>query len=102
MNTQYYTVPEVALVLNLSTRTVRRMIASGDLPANKVGGSVRIAPGDLSCFLNATKIEKPQKRRRWKGINVSARKLEAQAYFREKYGEKPRQNPSKGKAGGDI
>lgn len=87
MNTQYYTVSEVATLLNVSARTVSRMIKNGELPANRVGGAVRIAPADLSVYLNASKIEPTKKKRHWKSLGVSAQKLAAQTYFRDKYGE---------------
>lgn len=87
MNAQYYTIAEVAFCLHVSTRTVRRMVASGELPASKVGGSVRVDPADLSSYLNTAKIEpsKKQARRRWKGIEVTPQKLAARAYFNEQY-----------------
>jgi excisionase family DNA binding protein len=38
------TVAETAIILNVSGRTVRRLIASGAIPAIWVGGSLRLAP----------------------------------------------------------
>ena len=37
-----YTVKEVADILKVSTRTVKRMIKRGDIKAVKLGGTVRI------------------------------------------------------------
>lgn len=86
MNAQYYTLAEVAFYLHVSARTVRRMIASGDLPASKVGGSVRIDPADLSAFVSESRVEpKKTSRRRWKGLDVTPQKLAARAYFSAKY-----------------
>jgi len=47
------TVRQVAEDLNVSTRTVHRWIASGNLIAHRVGGVVRIAAADLRAFLAA-------------------------------------------------
>jgi excisionase family DNA binding protein len=46
------TIPEVAELLQVSTKTVRRMISSGDLPAHRLGRQWRIAPAELKGFLN--------------------------------------------------
>jgi excisionase family DNA binding protein len=43
-----YTVAEVAEYLRVSQRTVRRMVKSGDLPAIRVGGSLRITESSLA------------------------------------------------------
>jgi excisionase family DNA binding protein len=48
---KFYTVERVAEALEVSTRTVRRWIASGELPAHRLGGVVRIAEADLKAFL---------------------------------------------------
>ncbi len=37
---------EVTRLLNVSLRTVRRLIASGDLPVVRIGRSIRIRPED--------------------------------------------------------
>jgi excisionase family DNA binding protein len=42
---------EVAAVLNVSTKTIRRRIAAGELPATKVGQRWRIWPGDVRMFM---------------------------------------------------
>jgi excisionase family DNA binding protein len=46
----FHTVAEVAEALRVSSRTVRRWIADGDLIARKYGRSVRIAESDLKAF----------------------------------------------------
>lgn len=38
---------EAASILGLTVRTVRRLIAEGDLPVRRIGGSVKIHPADL-------------------------------------------------------
>jgi excisionase family DNA binding protein len=44
------TVTEAATVLAVSPRTVRRMIARGNLPGRRIGRSVRVARADLERF----------------------------------------------------
>jgi excisionase family DNA binding protein len=46
---QLMTATEVADVLRISVRTVRRMIASGQLPAIAIGRSIRIDPRAVSA-----------------------------------------------------
>jgi excisionase family DNA binding protein len=53
--TQLRTIAETAELLNTSTRTVRRFIASGALPVHRLGRSVRISDADIAAFLAATR-----------------------------------------------
>ena len=46
------TLKQVAVVLGLSERSVRRIIQAGDLPAIRVGGSPRIRTADLRAYLD--------------------------------------------------
>jgi excisionase family DNA binding protein len=48
---QFYTVKQVADMLAVSERTVRRWIESGKLVAHVFGGAVRIAESDLKAFI---------------------------------------------------
>jgi excisionase family DNA binding protein len=48
---QFYSVRAVAVMLDVSTRSVRRAIARGLLVAHRFGGAVRIADSDLRAFL---------------------------------------------------
>jgi excisionase family DNA binding protein len=49
---RFFTIDEVADCLNVSPRTVRRWIKSGDLPVHRFGRAVvRIAEHDLRAFL---------------------------------------------------
>jgi len=48
---QFFTISEVAEMLRVSTRTVRRWIDCGQLVAHRFGGAVRIADTDLRAFL---------------------------------------------------
>jgi excisionase family DNA binding protein len=49
--TRFYAVAQVAELLVVSTRSVRRWIAAGDLLAHKIGRAVRISEIDLRIFL---------------------------------------------------
>jgi excisionase family DNA binding protein len=50
---RFFTVSDVAEFLDVSTRTVRRWIKSGDLPAHRFGAAVRISETDLRAFAAA-------------------------------------------------
>lgn len=45
------TIPDVADRLQVSIKTVRRWIVSGDLPTVRLGRQIRIQPKDLDIFL---------------------------------------------------
>lgn len=49
--TCFYTVAQVATLLAVSTRSVRRWIAAGDLPTHRFGRQVRISETDLRAFV---------------------------------------------------
>lgn len=51
----YLTVGQVAQQWQVGTRTVRRWIAEGDLPAYRVGGLVRVDRKDLTRFVKRVK-----------------------------------------------
>lgn len=46
------TVQTVADVLGVSTRTVRRLVADGDLTPHRVGRSLRVSEEDLRAYLS--------------------------------------------------
>ena len=48
---RFYTIADVAEMLDLSVRTVRRAVARGDLAVHRIGAAVRIAEADLKVFL---------------------------------------------------
>ena len=48
---QFHTVNEIADQLAVSRETVRRLIASGDLPSYRFGGSIRIKADDVELYL---------------------------------------------------
>jgi excisionase family DNA binding protein len=49
------TIDETADLFNTSTRTVRRLIESGALPAHRLGRLVRISDDDIAAFLAANR-----------------------------------------------
>lgn len=48
---EVYTIEEVAKILKVSEETVRRLIASGELDARRVGRQYRITRAALDKFL---------------------------------------------------
>jgi len=50
---RFYTIPEVANLLEVSSRTVRRWLDKGLLVAHRFNGLVRISEADLRAFLGA-------------------------------------------------
>ena len=48
---KFFTIDEVAEMLSVSTRTVRRWIDRGELVAHRFGAAVRISEADLRAFL---------------------------------------------------
>ena len=46
-----YAVDDVAEQLGVSTKTVRRWIAAGDLPVHRLGRQLRISEADLVAFI---------------------------------------------------
>jgi excisionase family DNA binding protein len=54
--TRLRTIDEAAELLNVSPRTVRRLIESGALPVHRLGRLVRIGDADLAAFLAASRI----------------------------------------------
>ncbi len=57
MEEKLYSIEEVATILNLHHKTIRRYITSGELRANKVGKQWRISGHDLSLFLESSNID---------------------------------------------
>jgi excisionase family DNA binding protein len=47
---RFFTVSDVADLFDVSPRSVRRWIKSGDLPVHRFGGVVRISDSDLRTF----------------------------------------------------
>ncbi len=55
---RFLTVNDVAEMLQLSSRTVRRMIADGRLPVIRVGRAVRVHPAALAALMDGSGQEK--------------------------------------------
>jgi excisionase family DNA binding protein len=55
MTTQLYTADEVAGLLNLHVKTIRRYVRDGRLKARRIGKEYRIARADLDDFSGATR-----------------------------------------------
>ena len=52
-----HTIYETAEILNVSSRTVRRLIDSGTLPVHRFGRSVRISDPDIAQLMAASRDE---------------------------------------------
>jgi excisionase family DNA binding protein len=48
---RFYSIDAVAELLGVSTKTVRRWIAAGDLPVHRLGRQLRISEADLAAFI---------------------------------------------------
>jgi excisionase family DNA binding protein len=56
-NQEFLTIREAAANFHVSTRTVRRWIEDGEIPAYRVGRIVRIARSDLEAFLARHRVD---------------------------------------------
>ena len=54
------TLMQAAEYLQVSTKTIQRMIERGDLKASKVSNSWRIRKPDIEDYLNRTSNKKPE------------------------------------------
>ena len=57
---QFLSVAAVADMLKVSQKTVRREIASGDLPTHRVGKLLRVSEGDLEAYVTRRRSYIPQ------------------------------------------
>ena len=65
MSTHFYTADQVAQVLNLHVKTIRRYVREGRLKARRIGKEYRIARADLDEFAGETRTaDKPVVRTR--------------------------------------
>jgi excisionase family DNA binding protein len=51
------TIDETAEMINVSSRTIRRLIDSGKLPVHRFGRSVRISDRDIALLIAASRDE---------------------------------------------
>ena len=52
----YYTIRDLAELLQVSGMTIRRRMDAGDLPYYKIGDAVRFRPEDVEAFLDARRV----------------------------------------------
>lgn len=64
MKTNLYTVEQVATLLDLHPKTIRRFIYEGKLPAQKVGGQWRVTESDLQTLTGRLNVL-PSKNEPW-------------------------------------
>ncbi len=57
METRLLTVPEVAQELAIHPKTVRRLVARGELAAVKIGAAVRVRPADVDAFVDEHRVQ---------------------------------------------
>jgi len=58
MTDTFFTIVQVAETLQVSEKTVRRMLVSGELPGYKIGGQYRIKPAELEAWIAEQAIGK--------------------------------------------
>ena len=51
MAESFLTIPRVAERLQVSEKTVRRLLTSREMPGYKIGGQYRIAPSELDAWI---------------------------------------------------
>jgi excisionase family DNA binding protein len=54
---RYLTVTEVAVALRVSNMTVYRLVSAGEIPAVKIGRSVRLRADDVETYLSGRLIK---------------------------------------------
>ncbi len=52
----YHTIPQVAQRLQVSPKTIRRLITKGDLVAHRFGTQLRISESDLKTFERTNRV----------------------------------------------
>lgn len=55
MSIEIYTISQTAKYLQVSDKTIRRLIEKNELPASKIGRSWRITLTDIEKYLSETK-----------------------------------------------
>ena len=56
MEEKFYTIDQIAEILGMHHKTIRRFITKGKLRANKIGKQWRISGHDLSLFMESNNI----------------------------------------------
>jgi len=83
-----YTIPEAGELLSVSARTVRRLMDSGELPACRIGHSVRILHTTLTEFVEDQPCLTGKKDRRSGGFPTKRRKVGSTNLLALRLGEK--------------
>ena len=60
MNQRFYTVADLADLLAVKPVTIYRMVRRGQLPAVKIGRSIRFSPDDVADFLKSVRLKTQQ------------------------------------------
>ena len=63
MDGRLLTVSEVAEELAIHPKTVRRLVARGELAVVKIGAAVRIHPADVDAFVDEHRVQNGVRRR---------------------------------------
>ena len=63
MDGRLLTVSEVAVDLAIHPKTVRRLVARGELAAVKIGAAVRVHPADVDAFVDEHRVQSGVRRR---------------------------------------
>jgi excisionase family DNA binding protein len=63
MEGRLLTVSEVAEDLAIHPKTVRRLVARGELAAVKIGAAVRVHPADVDAFVDEHRVQNGERRR---------------------------------------
>ena len=58
--TRFYTIAEIAELIQVAPRSVRRWIGAGLLVTHRIGSIVRIAEPDLASFLDKHRQRRPK------------------------------------------
>jgi excisionase family DNA binding protein len=61
---RFYTVKALADLLAVKPITIYRMVSRGQLPAVRVGKSIRFDPDDIAAFLDTVRVNPPAGRKK--------------------------------------
>jgi len=61
-NAEYLTIGDAAEIAKMSTRTVRRAISRGEIPAYRVGGGLRIVREDVHAWITSRPLTTIERR----------------------------------------
>ena len=84
-----YTTAEAGELLSVSSRTVRRLVNSGELPVCRIGRAVRILHTSLTEFIEDQECHTVEKVRDTGGFPTQRRKGHSSNLLALRLGEKP-------------